>query len=162
MRGENPPAVRGVDYCYTYVLISTPSSYHPSTHICGHCHVSVYIIDSSSVYLLNPRTPTMASKSAVLPLLRRELAPSSPRLTRAASSWTLSAIRRPGSSGSSPASRTRDARLAALHRQTTRLFSQSSIRSLATENDNFDPRQVDRESDEVDVCIVGGGKLHAV
>jgi hypothetical protein len=32
-------------------------------------------------------------------------------------------------------------------------------RRLADVNDDFDPKSIDRESDEVDVCIVGGGKL---
>lgn len=40
-----------------------------------------------------------------------------------------------------------------------REFSVSIPRRLADVNDDFDPRSIDRESDEVDVCIVGGGKL---
>jgi electron-transferring-flavoprotein dehydrogenase len=40
----------------------------------------------------------------------------------------------------------------------SRAFSQSLSTRLADEHDQFDPRQVERESDEVDVCIVGGGK----
>ncbi len=36
-------------------------------------------------------------------------------------------------------------------------FSTTQWRSIADGNDSFDPRQQDRESDEVDVCIVGGG-----
>lgn len=39
----------------------------------------------------------------------------------------------------------------------TRAFSQSVVRRFTDENGNFDPRSLDRESDEVDVCIVGGG-----
>ena len=39
----------------------------------------------------------------------------------------------------------------------TRAFSASPLRPLAAVDDTFDPRQQDRESDEVDVCIVGGG-----
>ncbi|KAI6375770.1 hypothetical protein MCOR25_002929 [Pyricularia grisea] len=39
----------------------------------------------------------------------------------------------------------------------TRLFSVSRPRRYATEEESFDPRTVERESDEVDVCIVGGG-----
>lgn len=52
-------------------------------------------------------------------------------------------------------------------RQTTQLFppirwqirsiSLSSRRLAASEDDLFDPRKQDRESDQVDVCIVGGG-----
>ncbi|THC94995.1 hypothetical protein EYZ11_005507 [Aspergillus tanneri] len=37
------------------------------------------------------------------------------------------------------------------------LGTQSLSRKLTNENGHFDPRQVERESDEVDVCIVGGG-----
>ncbi|TVY26859.1 putative electron transfer flavoprotein-ubiquinone oxidoreductase, mitochondrial [Lachnellula hyalina] len=38
-----------------------------------------------------------------------------------------------------------------------RAFSTSLPRRLAEANDNWDPKYIDRESDEVDVCIVGGG-----
>jgi electron-transferring-flavoprotein dehydrogenase len=43
----------------------------------------------------------------------------------------------------------------------TRAFSQSVTRRFTDENGNFDPRSIDRESDEVDVCIVGGGMCRA-
>ncbi|KAL2283689.1 hypothetical protein FJTKL_09741 [Diaporthe vaccinii] len=39
----------------------------------------------------------------------------------------------------------------------TRLFSASASRSMATPDDSFDPATIERESDQVDVCIVGGG-----
>ena len=39
-----------------------------------------------------------------------------------------------------------------------RAFSISTPRRLAGVNDDFDPKSVDRESDQVDVCIVGGGR----
>ncbi|ROV95953.1 hypothetical protein VMCG_07985 [Cytospora schulzeri] len=39
----------------------------------------------------------------------------------------------------------------------TRLFSVSSRRWMATPDDSFDPSTIERESDQVDVCIVGGG-----
>ncbi|TVY48579.1 putative electron transfer flavoprotein-ubiquinone oxidoreductase, mitochondrial [Lachnellula occidentalis] len=38
-----------------------------------------------------------------------------------------------------------------------RTLSTSLPRRLAEANDNWDPKYIDRESDEVDVCIVGGG-----
>ncbi|KAK0513249.1 hypothetical protein JMJ35_004235 [Cladonia borealis] len=38
-----------------------------------------------------------------------------------------------------------------------RTFSATALRSRADVGDVFDPREQDRESDEVDVCIVGGG-----
>ncbi|RMJ25742.1 electron transfer flavoprotein-ubiquinone oxidoreductase [Aspergillus sp. HF37] len=102
----------------------------------------------------------MASKSAVLPLLRRELRPSSSRIPSA--TRALPTISRPvrGSAGLFAASGRREARYSALSSRThnqIRSFSQSSVRKLTDENGMFDPRQMDRESDEVDVCIVGGG-----
>ena len=41
-----------------------------------------------------------------------------------------------------------------------RTFSATTLRSRADVRDVFDPREQDRESDEVDVCIVGGGTCH--
>lgn len=38
-----------------------------------------------------------------------------------------------------------------------RSFSTTPSRGFADVDDSFDPREQDRESDEVDVCIVGGG-----
>lgn len=40
---------------------------------------------------------------------------------------------------------------------TTRSFTTSSLRRFADVNDSLELRQQDRESDQVDVCIVGGG-----
>ncbi|XXG95648.1 hypothetical protein Hte_001917 [Hypoxylon texense] len=39
----------------------------------------------------------------------------------------------------------------------TRSFSTTRPRRLASADDSFDPKTIERESDEVDVCIVGGG-----
>jgi electron-transferring-flavoprotein dehydrogenase len=39
-----------------------------------------------------------------------------------------------------------------------RAFSISAPRRLADAAEEFDPTSIERESDEVDVCIVGGGK----
>ncbi|KAL8862055.1 MAG: hypothetical protein Q9178_001510 [Gyalolechia marmorata] len=39
----------------------------------------------------------------------------------------------------------------------TRPFSTSKLKPLADVDDAFDPRQQDRETDDVDVCIIGGG-----
>ena len=97
----------------------------------------------------------MASKGAVLPLLRRELRPS--QFARARPSSILS----PVGTRATPLSITGRR----FNRQTslftpaqTRAFSQSVTRRFTDENGEFDPRSLDRESDEVDVCIVGGGK----
>jgi electron-transferring-flavoprotein dehydrogenase len=40
-----------------------------------------------------------------------------------------------------------------------RAYTTVSKRRFATGSEQFDPRQEDRESDQVDVCIVGGGML---
>lgn len=42
----------------------------------------------------------------------------------------------------------------------SRAFSVSIPRKFADVNEDFDPKSIERESDEVDVCIVGGGKLN--
>ncbi|KAJ6071706.1 hypothetical protein N7499_009720 [Penicillium canescens] len=97
----------------------------------------------------------MASKSAVLPLLRRELRSSS-RFSRASSS--VSAIAIPARYSASPFTAGRiPRRMALLAPPQTRAFSQSLSRRVADESGEFDPRTIERESDEVDVCIVGGG-----
>ncbi|KAL8868689.1 MAG: hypothetical protein Q9174_004826, partial [Haloplaca sp. 1 TL-2023] len=49
------------------------------------------------------------------------------------------------------------ARNRAIHSTTTRPFSVAQPRKFADVDDSFDPRRQDRESDDVDVCIVGGG-----
>ena len=41
--------------------------------------------------------------------------------------------------------------------QTQRALTTASVQKFADVDSSFDPRQQDRESDEVDVCIVGGG-----
>ena len=43
-----------------------------------------------------------------------------------------------------------------------RTLSATALRSRADVGDVSDPRQQDRESDEVDVCIVGGGTCHEI
>ena len=40
-----------------------------------------------------------------------------------------------------------------------RTFCRSSGRRYAVEDENWDPRSEDREVDQVDVCIVGGGNV---
>jgi hypothetical protein len=42
-----------------------------------------------------------------------------------------------------------------------RAFSASIPRQLADSSDSFDPKSVDREQDQVDVCIVGGGEFRS-
>lgn len=43
----------------------------------------------------------------------------------------------------------------------SRAFSTTRPRCFASVEESFDPKTVERESDEVDVCIVGGGE-HAL
>lgn len=97
----------------------------------------------------------MASKSAILPLLRREMR-SSIGIARAAPSVSsaLASSARPARLFS-----TSDRRVVrtTFTSPQTRAFSQSVTRRFTDENGNFDPRKLDREYDEVDVCIVGGG-----
>ncbi|PTU21649.1 hypothetical protein P175DRAFT_0194055 [Aspergillus ochraceoroseus IBT 24754] len=98
----------------------------------------------------------MASRAVILRLLRREaqvgpsqLSGAPPSVIAASRSVSTStrllstSARRTGLRFSAPAQ--------------TRAFSQSLSRKLTDENGHFDPRQVERESDDVDVCIVGGG-----
>ena len=51
------------------------------------------------------------------------------------------------------------ARKPAAHSTATRSFSVAQPRKFADVDDSFDPRRQDRESDNVDICIVGGGTL---
>ncbi|KAJ5683335.1 hypothetical protein N7462_006500 [Penicillium macrosclerotiorum] len=98
----------------------------------------------------------MASKGAVLPLLRREMR-STRRFTRVNAALTTPArsfITTPVSTAGRRLAR-RTATFTPLPQ--IRAFSQSAARRLTDEGGNFDPRTLERESDEVDVCIVGGG-----
>ncbi|KAE8352893.1 hypothetical protein BDV28DRAFT_157495 [Aspergillus coremiiformis] len=99
----------------------------------------------------------MASKGAILPLLRREQRPASSRFSRAFFSSVANHSR--SSVLVSGRRTTRQAALFTPSRTLTQIrsFSKSLSTKLADENGHFDPRQVERESDEVDVCIVGGG-----
>ncbi|KAL4764307.1 electron-transferring-flavoprotein dehydrogenase [Aspergillus foveolatus] len=95
----------------------------------------------------------MASRRVVLRLLRRETRPSPSRLSRPSSTLCISSRGSIATSG-----RRASVRCSAHSRPIqVRAFSQSISRNLTDENGYFDPRQVERESDEVDVCIVGGG-----
>jgi hypothetical protein len=40
-----------------------------------------------------------------------------------------------------------------------RAFTAAAARQFADVTEEFDPRTIERESDEVDVCIVGGGRF---
>ncbi|KAL4741579.1 hypothetical protein BDV11DRAFT_55194 [Aspergillus similis] len=94
----------------------------------------------------------MASRGVVLRMLRRETRPSPSRLSKPSSTLCITS-RSIATSG-----RRMSVRCSAHSTRTqVRAFSQSISRNLTDENGHFDPRQVERESDEVDVCIVGGG-----
>ncbi|CAG7946064.1 unnamed protein product [Penicillium salamii] len=96
----------------------------------------------------------MASKHTVLPLLRRELRSS--RFSRSSIPAIATPARQPAQSR---AFGTRLARRTTLFNAPpqTRAFSQSLSKRFTDENGDFDPRALERESDDVDVCIVGGG-----
>ncbi|KAJ5493269.1 hypothetical protein N7539_002015 [Penicillium diatomitis] len=98
----------------------------------------------------------MASRAGVLPLLRREMRCSSSRLARVNTTFT--------GPGRAPSTYTATARPRTARRSPSlvpstqiRAFSQSVIRRQTEDDGQFDPRSIERESDEVDVCIVGGG-----
>jgi electron-transferring-flavoprotein dehydrogenase len=103
----------------------------------------------------------MASKGAARFLLRREIQSSS--RTWPSSPTTISVV----NSGHRLSPLTRNNRRqhcnvanrfnARIQPGLSRDFSQSARRRNAEEA--LDPNQVERESDEVDVCIVGGGKF---
>ncbi|KAE8341075.1 hypothetical protein BDV24DRAFT_132879 [Aspergillus arachidicola] len=102
----------------------------------------------------------MASKGAVLPLLRHELRPASSRFSRASFSSAATPLRSSRSSALTSGRRITRQAVPFTPCRTLgqfRCFSQSLSNKLTDENGHFDPRQVERESDEVDVCIVGGG-----
>lgn len=101
----------------------------------------------------------MASNATVLPLLRREMRTASARLPRASPSIIARAspARFPATLFSNPGHRLSNRSASFLPPNQTRAFSQSVSRRFTDENGNFDPRSLDREFDEVDVCIVGGG-----
>jgi len=103
----------------------------------------------------------MASNATVLPLLRREMRTASARLPRASPSIIARAspARFPATLFSNPGRRLSNRSASFLTPNQTRAFSQTVSRRFTDENGNFDPRSLDRESDEVDVCIVGGGML---
>ena len=105
----------------------------------------------------------MAPKAVVLPLLRRELrSPASIRVPNFTSSLrTVSDVpRRNPAQVSYPRKRV-GGRVASFWKpqlwNQIRTFSQSLSRADEEEDAHFDPSQIERESDEVDVCIVGGG-----
>lgn len=106
--------------------------------------------------ILIPTFSAMASKGAVLPLLRRELRPCRFARTNPSAS-ILAPVRSRTPLANSGRHFARQPSL--LPRVSTRAFSQSLSRRLADEDGDFDPRSLDRESDEVDVCIVGGGRF---
>ncbi|KAI9864430.1 MAG: hypothetical protein M1824_005133 [Vezdaea acicularis] len=92
----------------------------------------------------------MASRNSLLPLLRRtsSVAPCSARVSATLNTRFSPARRR-------CASRLPNILRVALSQR--RAFASTAKRRFADVDDSFDPAQLDRESDQVDVCIVGGG-----
>ncbi|PGH32601.1 hypothetical protein GX50_04638, partial [[Emmonsia] crescens] len=103
----------------------------------------------------------MTSQTTLLPLLRRELAPISSRSWRAGvpkTSYTYS-TRAPKTFVTS--NRWRIVQQRQFPAQPVRLsqkrnFSSTLQRRFASDSESFDPSRIERESDTVDVCIVGG------
>ncbi|CAJ2505127.1 Uu.00g125210.m01.CDS01 [Anthostomella pinea] len=58
---------------------------------------------------------------------------------------------------SAPRTRCSAAPVASVPRPAIRAFTTTRPSNFASVDESFDPKSVDRESDEVDVCIVGGG-----
>ncbi|KAH7020973.1 uncharacterized protein B0I36DRAFT_296472 [Microdochium trichocladiopsis] len=96
----------------------------------------------------------MSAASAPLQTLARQSArPLRSRLARrtCAASYSTASARRTQPSRAAIVTASVPARAA------VRGISTTPARRLASVDDSFDPKTIDRESDEVDVCIVGGG-----
>ena len=96
------------------------------------------------------------SAPALQMLARRGVLPARSRLAaRIRRTSTASAVSPPWHRPTSPAL----ARVCRLLPQ-ARAFGTTRPRRMADVDESFDPASIDRESDEVDVCIVGGGKSY--
>ncbi|EEH04881.1 electron transfer flavoprotein ubiquinone oxidoreductase [Histoplasma capsulatum G186AR] len=105
----------------------------------------------------------MASQTTLLlPLLRRELVPICPR------SWATDVLKSSACAysrhptrlvGSSPRRIVHQRPFSAqtIYLNQKRDFSSTLQRRFASDSDSFDPSRIERESDSVDVCIIGGG-----
>ncbi|MCJ1464625.1 hypothetical protein MMC07_003238 [Pseudocyphellaria aurata] len=91
----------------------------------------------------------MASKTSITRVARRNIAPSGLSLRTATRPF----------SHFSPARRRSLPQFRRLNHTTNfrQLFSTSPWTRLADVDESFDPRQQDRETDQVDVCVIGGG-----
>lgn len=124
----------------------------------GYVHCRLVVVPPCTPLLeIRLSAPAMASKGAVLPLLRCELRSSAHRFSRASPSISALASSARSPATSSFSGRRIARRTAPFNPLQTRTFSQSVSRRFTDENGNFDPQSLERESDEVDVCIVGGG-----
>ena len=130
--------------------VSLPTSTDITVPIPIPCALSkIYILDLPPSTRPCSDKNNMASKLSVVANLPKNLSRQSLQVARRASllpqrcRQTNSTSRRP--------------RLARISLQ-QRVFSSSTHRRLADAIEGFDPNSIDRESDQVDVCIVGGGK----
>ncbi|KAJ1324882.1 electron-transferring-flavoprotein dehydrogenase [Microdochium nivale] len=95
----------------------------------------------------------MSAASAPLQTLaRRSARPLRAHIARTSCAASYSTTPRPRTRPVRPAATTSIPAPAA-----TRCISTTPSRRLASVGDSFDPKAIERESDEVDVCIVGGG-----
>ncbi|RDW72045.1 putative flavoprotein-ubiquinone oxidoreductase [Coleophoma crateriformis] len=97
----------------------------------------------------------MASSVSVTAALRRNLARRLP--LRVSTQSPRLASRFQAGPSSSLLSTCRSRAVSPIPSTQHRLFSVSTPRSFANVDEEFDPKSIERESDEVDVCIVGGG-----
>lgn len=129
----------------------------------GACTIRGPLIDGNEI-LTNLRlqetqrpwsTHTMSAPAHLRTLGRCSALPARSRLAaQTCRASRASAVTRPWNQRSMPAfARARG------HLLQTRAFTTTRINRLAdVADESFDPKSVDRESDEVDVCIVGGGR----
>ena len=130
----------------------------------AHVHVGGLAIHKNYIFLLLESTPPFSSHSwsAFLPYVQVMASKTSvsylARTSLPSSHFFLLTARRayshfPPTRRRSLLQRSRDNHFLI----SRRTFATTPWRGLADVDDSFDPLQQDRESDEVDVCIVGGG-----
>ncbi|RDW66161.1 putative flavoprotein-ubiquinone oxidoreductase [Coleophoma cylindrospora] len=97
----------------------------------------------------------MTSSVSVTAVLQRNLARRLPLRVSTQSSRLASRFQ--AGPSSSLISTCRSSSVSPIPSNQRRLFSVSAPRSFANVDEEFDPKSIERETDEVDVCIVGGG-----
>jgi hypothetical protein len=120
-----------------------PDAYH---------HLSHFATELPQIDLDNVVTTPMPFKFRAISLHRGLVASTRSARLQPGLSWS------PAQRPLVPGSRSNLERRLPIARQTSqRAFSVTNFRRFADVQEDFDPKSVERESDEVDVCIVGGG-----